>query len=67
VRHWTNIRWYIWALDCPLFLLGNPFLNRRHHTEVAVCEVSALLIHWAVTRSYEIPSLTWKLEPILNS
>jgi hypothetical protein len=39
VRHWTKSRWYIWVLHCPIFLLGNPFMDRRHHTEVAVCEV----------------------------
>ena len=39
VRHWTNRGWYILVLHCPLFLLGNPFLNRVQHTEVAVCEV----------------------------
>jgi hypothetical protein len=63
VRHWTNSWWYILAL----FLFGNPLLNRRHHTEVGVCEVSALLIHWAVIHSHEIPSLLWKQEPIINS
>jgi hypothetical protein len=67
VERWTNRRWYIWAFHCPLFILGNPFLNRRHHTEVAVCEVSALLVRWAVTRSYEIPSVAWKPEPIISS
>jgi hypothetical protein len=66
-RHWTNSRRYIWVLHCPLFLLGNPFLSRRHSTEVAVCEVSALLVRWAISRSYKIPSITSKPEPILNS
>jgi hypothetical protein len=27
VRHWTNSRWYILVLHCPIFLLGNPFLK----------------------------------------
>ena len=36
-------RLYIWVLRCPLFLLGNPFLNWRHHTDVASCEVISLL------------------------
>jgi hypothetical protein len=65
-RRRTTSRWYIWVLQCPLFLLGSPFLNRRRHTEVAVREVSNLLNRWSVTRSYDIPSPTWKSESILN-
>lgn len=39
VRHWMSSRWHIWALHCPPFLPGSPFLNRRHHREVAACKV----------------------------
>lgn len=39
VSHWTNCRRYIWVLHWPNFLLRDPFLNKWHHTEVAVCEV----------------------------
>jgi hypothetical protein len=67
LRHWTNSRWYIWALRYPLFLLVSLFLNRRHHTEVTVRELSVLLFRWALTRSYEIPSIPWKSESVLNS
>jgi len=35
-RHWMNSWWYIWVLLCPILLLGNPCLNKRHHSEVAV-------------------------------
>jgi hypothetical protein len=38
VRQWMNGWWHIWVFHCPLFLLFNPFLNRK-----AVCEVDALL------------------------
>ena len=43
VRHCANSWWYIWVIHCPLFLLGNPFVNRRHNTQVAVCKVICLL------------------------
>jgi len=48
VRHWTNSRWYIWVLQCQLFLLSNHFLNRGHHTEITICDVICQLppYHW---------------------
>ena len=39
----TNCQWYIWVLHWPFFHLRNPLLNRWHHIEVAVCEVTCQL------------------------
>jgi hypothetical protein len=42
LRHCTNSQWYIWLHHCQVFLLGNLFLNRRHHTDIGF--VGSLLI-----------------------
>jgi hypothetical protein len=55
VRHCANSWWYIWALHCPLFLLGNPFLNRRLHTSSSLWgDLSAHSIQWALQMAWNI-------------
>jgi len=43
VRNWSESRWYIRILYCPLLFLRDSSRNRWHHTEVAVsCAITWL-------------------------